>query len=513
METDTQKGMTRAALVLMASTLASRVLGLVREALLAARLGTGVEADAYSIAFQLPDLVNTLLAGGFLSLSFVPLYMRALRERGRIQASRFLSAVILFLGIAGIAAISILWIWAEPAMRMLVPGMVGTEAFEKAVHLTRIVLPAQLCFLLAGAWNGVQYAHRRFLFPALAPLVYNSGILIGGWFFAPWMGAEGFVWGALVGAVVGHLFLQAWGVSRLEAMLVAPNGALSDLKSFLWRSLPLMLGLTLGFSSEFLLRRLSGYLGTGAVAEASYAFRLVMVLVALFGQSTGVASYPYMVELAGAGEWTKLQGLINRTLKQLVVFLVPVSFLASVFAHDVVRLAFQRGRFDEAAVVAVALPLTTMVWCVFPWCVQIVLARAMYARGKFWLGAALGTVCVLVAWPAWAFAIDHLGKRGIGPGLVFLVLVQAAVFSVAWFREPNGRQAFAGVAKLGLEVALFCAASSAVGWWIGRFLPGAISGIAGAFLAGGLVAGAAIMRHWPGIDSILSRLRTRFGRT
>ena len=513
METDTQKGMTRAALVLMASTLASRVLGLVREALLAARLGTGVEADAYSIAFQLPDLVNTLLAGGFLSLSFVPLYMRALRERGRIQASRFLSAVILFLGIAGIAAISILWIWAEPAMRMLVPGMVGTEAFEKAVHLTRIVLPAQLCFLLAGAWNGVQYAHRRFLFPALAPLVYNSGILIGGWFFAPWMGAEGFVWGALVGAVVGHLFLQAWGVSRLEAMLVAPNGALSDLKSFLWRSLPLMLGLTLGFSSEFLLRRLSGYLGTGAVAEASYAFRLVMVLVALFGQSTGVASYPYMVELAGAGEWTKLQGLINRTLKQLVVFLVPVSFLASVFAHDVVRLAFQRGRFDEAAVVAVALPLTTMVWCVFPWCVQIVLARAMYARGKFWLGAVLGTVCVLVAWPAWAFAIDHLGKRGIGPGLVFLVLVQAVVFSVAWRREPNGREAFAGVAKLGLEVALICAAASAAGWWVGQLLPGAISGIAGAFLAGGLVAGAAIMRHWPGIDSILSRLRTRFGRT
>ena len=97
--------------------------------------------------------------------------------------------------------------------------------------------------------------------------------------------------------------------------------------------------------------------------------------------------------------------------------------------------------------------------------------------------------------------------------MVFLVLVQAVVFSVAWRREPDGREAFAGVAKLGLEVALFCAGASAVGWWIGRFLPGPVSGIAGAFLAGGLVAGAAIMRHWPGIDSILSRLRTRFGRT
>lgn len=505
--------MTRAALVLMASTLASRVLGLVREALLAARLGTGVEADAYATAFLLPDLVNTLLAGGFLSLSFVPLYMRALRERGQIQASRFLSAVALFLGVGGAVAIGLLWIWAEPALLLMQPGLAGTVAMEKSVHLTRILLPAQICFLLAGAWNGVQYAHRRFMYPALAPLVYNVGILAGGWFLAPWMGAEGFAWGVLAGAVVGHLLLQAWGVSRTGAGMAAPIGTFSDLKSFLWRSLPLMLGLTLGFSSEFLLRRLSGYLGTGAVAEASYAFRLVMVLVALFGQSTGVASYPYMVELAGAGEWSKLQALLNRTLRQLVVFLLPVSFLTSVFANDVVRLAFRRGRFDESAVAAVALPLAAMVWCVFPWCVQIVLARALYARGKFWLGAALGTVCVLVAWPSWALAIDHFGKRGVGPGLVFLVLVQSVVFSVAWRREPSGREAFAGVARLGLEVAVVSAAASLAGWQVGRFLPGPISGIAGCAVAGGLVATGAIMRHWPGIDSILSRLRTRFGRT
>lgn len=513
MERDTQKTMTRAALVLMASMLASRALGLVREGLLAARLGTGIEADAYATAFLLPDLVNTLLAGGFLSLSFVPLYMRALRDRGQVQASRFLSAVVLFLGLAGTLSIAALWIWAEPALRLMQPGMVGSVAMEKSIHLTRILLPAQLCFLLAGAWNGVQYAHRKFLYPALAPLVYNLGILAGGWFLAPWMGAEGFAWGVVAGAVVGHLCLQAWGVSRLGASLESPVGTLPDLKQFLWRSVPLMLGLTLGFSSEFLLRRLAGYLGTGAVAEASYAFRLMMVLVALFGQATGVASYPFMVELAGAGHWDRLQQLLNGTLLRLIAVLVPVSFLVSFFAHDVVQIAFRRGRFDDNAVDAVALPLASMVWCVFPWCVQIVLARALYARGKFWLGAGLGTVCVVVAWPVWSFCVDQFGKRGIGPGLVFLVLVQAVVFSVTWRKTPLGEMAFAGMPKLALEVVPASLLACLFGRWMGGLLPSTVSGIGGGIVSTGALLLFAGFRHWPGMDSVVARLHTRFGRS
>ncbi len=505
--------MTKAALVLMASTLASRGLGLVREALLAARLGTGVEADAYSTAFILPDLVNTLLAGGFLSLSFVPLYLNALRDRGQIRASKFLTAVVSFLAISGGLAILALWIGAEPALRLLQPGLVGTLAMEKAVHLTRILLPAQICFLLAGAWNGVQYAHRKFLYPALAPLVYNLGILAGGWFLAPWMGAEGFAWGVLAGAVLGHLVLQGWGVSRIGVRMSSPTDTLDDLKAFLWRSFPLMLGLTLGFSSELLLRRLAGFLGSGSVAEASYAFRLVMVLVALFGQATGVASYPYMVELAGRQDWVKLQSLLQSSLKQLVAILIPVTFITSFFAHEVVRLAFRRGKFDEVAVTAVALPLSTMVWCVFPWCLQILLARALYARGKFWLGAALGTICVLVSWPVWSESVQMFGKAGIGPGLVFLVLIQALVFSLAWLKSPSGSRAFAGLGGLFFEVTLVSLASCWAGRWIANLHSLPSFGLMGICLSTTLAGTVAIFRHWPGIDSVTSKLRIRFGRT
>jgi putative peptidoglycan lipid II flippase len=219
-----------------------------------------------------------------------------------------------------------------------------------------------------------------------------------------------------------------------------------------------------------------------------------------------------MVELAASNQWEKLQELLNGTLKRLMAILVPVSVFTSLFAADIVRLAFRRGKFDEAAVAAVALPLSTMVWCVFPWCVQIVLARALYARGKFWLGAALGTACVLVSWPIWSASVDRFGKSGIGPGLVLLVLVQAVVFWLAWRKGPMGSLAFKGLGFLFAEVAGVSLLAGLGGWSLSRFLPDPIAGVSGALVASILVVICAILRGWPGIESVLSRLRTRFGR-
>jgi len=502
--------MASATLLLMASILLSRVLGLVREALIAARLGTGIEADAYATAFLLPDLVNTLLAGGFLSVSFVPLYARRLREQGDVAAGRFLGGVLLFLGGGGVLAISLLWIFAEPALDLLQPGLKGTESMARAVEISRILLPAQIAFLLAGAWNGAQYARKAFVAPALAPLVYNIGIIAGGWFLAPWLGAEGFAWGVLAGALMGHLVLQWWGARRAGVKHEMPDRDLSDLRAFLWRTLPLMLGLTLGFSSEFLLRRLSGFLGTGAVAEANYAFRLTMVLVAFFGQATGVASYPFLVELAGSGRWEELQGLLRRSIERLVVALIPASALACAFAPELVRIAFQRGAFSAENVDAVALPLRWMVWSVLPWSVQIVLSRGLFARDRFWTSALLGTVAVLVAWPAWSFLVHTYGKQGVGPGLLLLICLQSAVFAAAWLTSPKGRDAFTGVWMRVLEVVVVSLPAA----WLARRIADTVEWPFGPLVGGSAFAAVllpiAFFRDWPGIRDLVAKAGSRF---
>lgn len=504
--------MATATLILMASVLASRVLGLVREALLAARLGTGIEADAYATAFLLPDLVNTLLAGGFLSVSFVPLYAKRLREGGDLAASRFLGGVLLFLGIGGVAVIALLWIFAELALAWMQPGLVGTPSMDRAVDITRILLPAQIAFLLAGAWNGAQYARKSFWAPALAPLVYNVGILLGGVFLAPWLGAEGFAWGVLAGALLGHFALQWFGSRKAGVTQTWPGNDLDDLKAFLWRTLPLMLGLMLGFSSEFLLRRLSGFLGTGAVSEAAYAFRLTMVLVGFFGQAVGVASYPFLVELAGQQRWTELQALLRNSMDRLVVALVPASALAWALAPELVRLAFQRGAFGPEAVEAVAEPLRWMVWSVLPWSIQIVLSRGMFARDRFWTSAAMGTVVVLTAWPIWAALVRTYGKAGVGPGLLLLVLLQFAVFAAAWSRSPNGREAFRGITARVLEA---LAVSFPAAWatrMVADHLAWPAGPLVGVALFGALVLPMAWWRRWPGTREVFSRVGSRFRR-
>lgn len=504
--------MATATLILMASVLASRVLGLVREALLAARLGTGIEADAYATAFLLPDLVNTLLAGGFLSVSFVPLYAKRLREGGDLAASRFLGGVLLFLGIGGAAVIGGLWIFAEPVLSLMQPGLVGTPSMDRAVDITRILLPAQIAFLLAGAWNGAQYARKSFWAPALAPLVYNVGILLGGVFLAPWLGAEGFAWGVLGGALLGHFSLQWFGSRQAGVTQTWPGQDLGDLKAFLWRTLPLMVGLTLGFSSEFLLRRLSGYLGTGAVAEASYAFRLTMVLVAFFGQAAGVASYPFLVELAGQERWTELQALLRGSMNRLVVALVPASALACALAPELVRFAFQRGAFGPESVDAVADPLRWMVWAVLPWSVQIVLSRGMFARDRFWSSAVLGSVVVLVAWPIWAALVRTYGKAGVGPGLLVLILLQCAVFSTAWFRSPQGREAFQGLVTRMVEALAVSLPAAWAARLVADHLAWPVGPLAGVAVFGALVVPVAWWRRWPGIREVFSRLGSRFRR-
>jgi len=223
-----------------------------------------------------------------------------------------------------------------------------------------------------------------------------------------------------------------------------------------------------------------------------------------------VASYPYMVDLAGKGEWETLQELLGRSLRQLATFLLPATVFGAVFAQDLVRLAFRRGKFGEDAVVVVGGHLAVMIWCIFPWCLQIVLARALYARGKFWLGAGLGTLCVLFSWPLWTFLVDRWGIGGLGMGLVALVVLQAAVFAGVWFRQPKGWMAFSGLGIHLVEVGAVSTAAVVAARWGGGGFAGVRSGLVLA-AAVAVVASWALIRNWPGVGAASTRIRTRFG--
>jgi len=188
------------AALLAASVFLSRVIGYLREVALASQVGVGRQTDAYYAAFQIPDLLNHLLAGGALAIAFLPLYTRVAQREGERGAEQLLATVLGTLGLISVVATAILWLYADALIALQFPSF-DAETQALAVRLTRIVLPAQVFFLTGGILRAVLMARGRFGAQAAAPLLYNGSIIVGGLVTGT---VEGFAWGVLVGACLGN---------------------------------------------------------------------------------------------------------------------------------------------------------------------------------------------------------------------------------------------------------------------------------------------------------------------
>ena len=327
-----------AALLLAGSVLLSRVLGYGREALLAYRVGAGTSTDAYYAAFQIPDLLNYLLAGGALSIAFLPLYTKHLARGDEDGADRLLATVLGTLTAVTALASVLLWWFAEPLIALQFPRFdPATQAMT--VHLTRIVLPAQIFFIAGGIINAALFAHGRFAAAALAPLFYNGAIIVGGLVLAPRMavGVEGFAWGALAGSVLGPFLapaMYARNSVRLE-LRVAPHDRV--FLGYLLLAAPLMLGQTLLTVDEWYQRWFGALLGVGAVSHLSYARRLMQVPVAVVGQALAAAALPTLSRLFAEGRRTELNHLVLRTLQTSLALAVLSGAVCFALAAPLVR--------------------------------------------------------------------------------------------------------------------------------------------------------------------------------
>ena len=193
-----------AALIVSSGILISRVLGQVRDIIFAGLLGADGTTDQYVAAFALPDFLNYLLAGGFLAITFIPIFSRYLADDDEEAGWVALAAILRPIAIGITALVVAGWISAPFVVDKLFPDFTPDQA-SATIRFTRIVLPAQVFFVLGGLFTAVQYAKGVFTIPTLAPIIYNVGIIAGGLLYAGVTGEadpEGFVWGALGGAFI-----------------------------------------------------------------------------------------------------------------------------------------------------------------------------------------------------------------------------------------------------------------------------------------------------------------------
>ncbi len=429
---ETARGRTHfgaAALLLGASVLLSRVLGYLREAVLAYQVGAGAEADAYRAGFQIPDLLNYFLAGGALSVAFVPLYTQA-RARGQAEAERLFHTVFGTIGALAILATAVLW-WQADALVALQFPRFDDATRALTVHVTRIVLPAQIFFLTGGIARAVLMAEGRFGAQAAAPLLYNGCIIAGGLLLAPRLGVEGFAWGALVGSFLGN-FLVGWlDVQRRLRLRVRVAPLDPDFRRYLVVAAPLMFGVTLLVVDEWYERWFGGLLAQGTVAQLGYARQLMLVPVAIVGQALAAAALPFMARLWSEGKREELDALVLRTLRVGVATAVFAAGALFALAEPAVAVVYERGRFSPEDTLAVAGLLAILTLACPAWVAQQIASRAFYARGDPWRPMLLASAVALGMIPAYlalgrsagASGIAAAGVIGIGLNAGLLVLL------------------------------------------------------------------------------------------
>lgn len=397
----------------MASVLLSRVLGLAREWVVAHQAGANGATDAYYAAFTLPDIVSYMLAVGSLSVTFIPVFSKYMAEKNEEEGWRVFSIVIVVIGALLALTICVCEIFAPQICHAIAPGFHPAGRAE-LIYLTRLMLPAQLFFFMGGVLSAVQYAKGQFVVPSIAPLIYNTGIIVGGILLSARIGMRGFAVGVLAGAFLGHFLLQVYGAGRAGAKFT-PSFAVRNpgFKLFVKLAVPIMLALSLSFTDDWIMRWFGSFLQQASISWLAFAKRLMQVPLAMMGQAIGIASFPVMAQLYSEKRFEELNDILNTTMKGLIVLLVPVAALTMAQSVPLVHLVYSHTHLGAGDLQAISACLVWFSAGMFAWGAQNILARAFYATHDTITPAIVGTLLTGAMIPIYRLLMRHSQHIGL----------------------------------------------------------------------------------------------------
>ena len=442
-----------AALIMAGSVFLSRLMGLVRDKVVSWQFGAGAESDVYFAAFVVPDFLNHLLAGGYISITLIPLLSQRFKENEE-DGWRFFSAIFWWATISIGLLTAVAWLLAPELARLVGPGFTP-EKQERLAFFLRIILPAQMFFLPGACVSALLYIRRQFLAPALTPLIYNGCIIAGG-LLVSGRGMEGFCWGVLFGAALGAFLLPIAAARATGAPL--PEGVPGGLrllpvlrhpwlKRLLLLALPLMLGLSVVVMDEQFVRIFGSLAGEGAVSLLSYARRIMLVPVGVVAQAAGVASFPFLAALAAKGDDAGFDETLGSALRGSLLVVLPLTAYMMAVALPTLGFIFEGGQFSAEETIMAA-PLLQMLLLSVPfWVVQQVIGRAFYARQNTLTPAIIGTLATVAAVPVYPLAVRLWGAFGVALLTTACVFAYTLALSLSW-RKRHGAGAFDGVARL-----------------------------------------------------------------
>jgi putative peptidoglycan lipid II flippase len=472
----------RSAGVIGLATMASRILGLVREQVLAFYFGAGDAMDAFRVAFRVPNLLRDLFAEGAMSAAFVPTFTGHLSTDGRERAWQLANSVLNGLLIVTGALVVVGLVFTEPLVRTFardfdqVPGKIALT-----VELARIVLPFLTMVAIAAALMGMLNALGHFFLPAFSPAMFNLAstlVVVALVPLAPTLGVAPIVIVA-IGTVVGGLAQAGiqWPPLRQEGFRYRPSIDIHDpgLRRVLLLMGPGTIGLAATQINVFVNTILATGQGTGAVSWLDYAFRLMYLPIGLFGVSIATASTPAVSRLVAAGDMARVRATVAHAIGLTLLLNVPATLGLIALADPIVRVIFERGSFTAGDTAATAAALQAYAPGLVGYAIVRIVSPTFYALGESRIPVMASMSSVVVNVVLNLSLVRVLGYQGLALGTSITALVNAAAQVLLLRKRLGGIEGGSLVAAL-LKVSAASVAMAGTAWVIDSWLAGVLIG-------------------------------------
>ncbi|MBT6033987.1 MAG: murein biosynthesis integral membrane protein MurJ [Candidatus Jacksonbacteria bacterium] len=363
-------------------TIIAKLLALVRNQLLAFEYGAGNITDAYYAAFRLPDLVSNTLFVGALSVAFIPVFVEFIAQGEKVLQKgdhwKIANALLNTLLVIIIAVIVVLGVFAPSIIPHLVPGF-DEQTLATTVSLTRLMLVGVFFLALSSVFSGILQSYRRFHLFALAPVLYNVGLIIG-IVLAPRFGISMLGIGVILGAAL-HMLIQAYDVFRIgyRYQLVI-DFANIHVKKIIFLMIPRMLGMIGNQLNQVVNTIIASTLITGSVAVYYWAFDLQSAPYGIIAIPYAIAAFPVFAQAFAKNKNEEFVSHFSTILRRILYIIIPASILILILRAQLVRLILGYGQFDWEDTVMTIRTLSLFIVSLFAQGIIPLLARSFYAR-------------------------------------------------------------------------------------------------------------------------------------
>lgn len=429
-----QSNIVTGATLLGLATFISKFLGVVRDRLFASEFGAGDSLDAYYAAFRIPDLVYNLLILGALSAAFVPVFISYLSLNKEKEAWYLTNSLLNILLTSTVFVCGLLFIFMDYLIVLVAPGFDG-EKKELTVLLSRIMLFSPILFCLSSIMAGILNSYKKFFFYALAPIMYNLGIIFGALFLVKKFAVVGLAMGVILGAFL-HMLIQLPKAVKL-GFCYRPIFDFSHpgIKKIGRLMMPRILGLAVTQINLWVITVIGSVIASGSIAVFNLANNLQSFPISIFGISFATASFPYLTEAVSKNNPNSFKLHFSKTFSRILFFIIPISILMLIMRAQIVRLILGAGKFDWEDTILTAQSLGFFTLSIFAQALIPLLARSFYSFQDTKTPVIISIISVAVNIISSLILIKPLGVMGLALAFsISSIINMSLLFIILYFR-------------------------------------------------------------------------------